>query len=156
MIKFSKKVSILKLKVIVIPPKIDDQITENDLCKATKDCLQVKDIETKVEEKTCLVEKERIEDEVQRKEDESVPKTVKNDVESKIDQYLVEKEILEEAQRKETMIQEAVRHNEIVKKYVPQLRQLYDIGFTDMQRNLKLLVTFNGKTEDVIATLIQN
>jgi len=46
-------------------------------------------------------------------------------------------------------------NNHYIKLYSPKLQTLYEAGFQDIQRNLYLLITFNGNIDTVIDKLLQ-
>lgn len=46
--------------------------------------------------------------------------------------------------------------NQYIKLYAPKLHTLYEAGFQDIQRNLYLLITFNGNLDTVIDKLLQS
>jgi len=46
-------------------------------------------------------------------------------------------------------------NNEFIKKYADKLRSLWELGFTDVQRNLYLLISFNGDFDTVIEKLLE-
>jgi len=46
--------------------------------------------------------------------------------------------------------------NHYIKLYAPKLQTLYEAGFQDIQRNLYLLITFNGNIDTVIDKLLQD
>jgi len=76
------------------------------------------------------------------------------EVEKKAHQEAEKKAIEAEESKKAQIKSEAEKNNAVVQKYTPQLHQLFELGFKDVSRNLKLLVTFNGRLEDVINTLL--
>jgi len=46
-------------------------------------------------------------------------------------------------------------NNKFIKQYSSKLQTLFEAGFTDIERNLYLLITFNGNVESVIEKLLQ-
>jgi len=48
-----------------------------------------------------------------------------------------------------------VNNNKYIKKYSSKLQTLFEAGFTDIERNLYLLVTFNGNVVTVIERLLE-
>jgi len=76
------------------------------------------------------------------------------EVEKKAHQEAEKKAIEAEESKKAQIKSEAEKNNAVVQKYTPQLHHLFELGFKDVPRNLKLLVTFNGRLEDVINTLL--
>jgi len=47
-----------------------------------------------------------------------------------------------------------LNNNEYIKIYKDKLQKLWELGFTDVQRSLYLLITFNGDVETVIEKLL--
>jgi len=48
----------------------------------------------------------------------------------------------------------AISNNEYIRIYKEKLQKLWELGFKDVQRNLYLLITFNGDVETVIEKLL--
>jgi len=102
-------------------------------------------------EKKAHAEKEVREEKEKRAREEAEKKA--HDAEEKTHEEL--KLVTEDEEAKKAQIkEEAAKTNAVVQKYTPQLHQLFELGFKDVPRNLKLLVTFNGRLEEVINTLL--
>jgi len=51
-------------------------------------------------------------------------------------------------------VQQKNNNNHYIKQYAAKLQTLYEAGFIDIERNLYLLITFNGNLDTVINKLL--
>jgi len=103
------------------------------------------------EEKARKEAEEKARKEAEEKALKEAEEKALKEAEEKVKKEAEEKACKEAEEKRKA---EADKNSATVQKYSPQLRQLNELGFVDVNRNLKLLVTFNGKMEDVINTLL--
>jgi len=96
----------------------------------------------------------KVREEAEKKAHEQAEEKARDEAEKKARDEAEKKAIEAEESKKAQIKSEAEKNNAVVQKYTPQLHQLFELGFKDVSRNLKLLVTFNGRLEDVINTLL--
>jgi len=113
-----------------------------------------KEAEEKLRRETVEKAKREAEEKARREAEEKAKREAEEKA-RKESEVKARKEAEEKARKEaEEKAKRETENNAVIQKYTPQLKQLHELGFQDVTRNLKLLVTFNGNLENVINTLL--